>query len=267
MREPTRSIIGLLTDFGQQDHYAGVMKAVIASIAPDATVIDLSHAVPPQSVLAGQRLLRASLPYFPPGSIFLAVVDPGVGTVRRPMALRSGGHTFVGPDNGLFTPWLPGQAAIELAAAEYRLPVTSATFHGRDIFAPAAAHLAVGVPIDRLGPPLADPVLLHPLQAETRGDGTIVGEIVYVDRFGNLISNIAGVSGGTALFRDRELPLRHTYGSAQPGDLLAVAGSEGELEIAVRDGNAAAQLGAKPGERVTWSPRPPFAVRVGPGDF
>jgi len=205
-----RPVIGFLTDFGTTDHYVGVIKAVIAGIAPNALVIDISHAVPPQSVLAGQRLLRASVPYFLPGSIFLAVIDPGVGTTRRPMVLRSGGHTFVGPDNGLFTPWLPGEAAIELTAAEYRLPQTSATFHGRDVFAPAAAHLALRVPTDRFGPALTDPVLLHPPQAQTREDGTIVGEVVYVDRFGNLITNIAGMTGGKALFGDRELPVVST---------------------------------------------------------
>lgn len=247
-----RPVIGFLTDFGTTDHYVGVIKAAIAGIAPNALVVDISHAVPPQSVLAGQRLLRASVPYFPPGSILLAVVDPGVGSSRRPMALRSGGCIFVGPDNGLFTPWLPGEAAVELTSSEFRLPQTSATFHGRDVFAPAAAHLAVGVPIDRLGPALTDPVLLQPPRPETREDGTIVGEVVHVDRFGNLITNIANVRGGTALFRGRELPALSTYGMAGPGDLLALFGSEGELEIAVRDGSAAAALGAGVGEPVVW---------------
>jgi S-adenosyl-L-methionine hydrolase (adenosine-forming) len=247
-------VIALLTDFGQQDHYVGVMKAVIAGIAPDAVVIDISHAVPPQSILAGQRLLRASVPYFPPGSIFLAVVDPGVGTARRPLAVRAGAHTFVGPDNGLFTPWLPGDVAIELTAPECRLAQTSSTFHGRDVFAPAAAHLAAGLPIDRLGPRLTDPVLLQAPQPRVRRDGTIVGEIVYVDHFGNLITNITGITGGTTLFRDRQLPLRATYGSAGPGEVLALIGSEGELELAVRDGSAAAQLRAHLGEQVTWCP-------------
>jgi S-adenosylmethionine hydrolase len=134
------------------------------------------------------------------------------------------------------------------------LPHTSATFHGRDVFAPAAAYLAAGVPIERLGPPLPDPVQLEPPNVTVREDGTIVGEVVYVDRFGNLITNIAGVTGGKALFGDRELPVVSTYGSASPGQLLALVGSEGELEIAVRDGSAAAELDATPGEQVTWRP-------------
>src|SRR5437867_8243629 len=169
----TRRVIGLLTDFGLADHYVGVLKAVIAGIAADAQLIDTSHAVPPQSILAGQRLLKAAVPCFPPGSVILAVVDPGVGTSRRPMAIRHAQHTFVGPDNGLFTPWLDGEA-VELSAREYRLATVSSTFHGRDIFAPAAAHLALGLPLDKFGPPLADPVRLSPPEARRRLDGTIV---------------------------------------------------------------------------------------------
>ncbi|HEX6511444.1 MAG TPA: SAM-dependent chlorinase/fluorinase [Chloroflexota bacterium] len=249
-----RSIIGLLTDFGLADHYVGVVKAVIAGIAPEALVIDISHAVPPQSVLSGQRLLRASVPYFPPQSVFLAVIDPGVGTSRRPMALRSAGHTFVGPDNGLFTPWLPGESSIELTSPEYRLAETSATFHGRDVFAPAAAHLALGVGLERFGPLLLDPVQLLPPFAATLQDGTIQGEIAYVDYFGNLITNIAGGRGGVVLWRGKELPVRPTYGAAEPGELLALTGSQGDLELAVRDGSAARELGVRAGEPVSWRP-------------
>jgi S-adenosylmethionine hydrolase len=249
-----RPVIGLLTDFGLEDHYVGVMKAVIAGITPDALVIDISHAVPPQSILAAQRLLRASVPYFPSGSVLLAVVDPGVGSDRRPMALRSGGHTFVGPDNGLFTPWLPGDWAVELTVPEYCLPDVSATFHGRDVFAPAAAHLAAGVPIDHLGPPLTDGVRLEPPAPKRRQDGTIVGEVTHVDRFGNLVTNISAMRGGRVRFRKHDLPVRTTYASAEPGHLLALIGSEGELEIAIRDGSAAARLDAKTGEQVTWRP-------------
>src|SRR5438067_2472519 len=147
------------------------MKAVIAGIAPDAQLIDISHAVPPRSILAGQRLLKAAVPYFPPGSVFLAVVDPGVGTSPRPMAIRHGEYTFVGPDNGLFTPWLDGEA-VELSAPEYRLATISSTFHGRDVFAPAAAHLALGLPLEKLGPPLVEPMRLSPPAARKLPDGT-----------------------------------------------------------------------------------------------
>ena len=249
----TKPVIGLLTDFGLQDHYVGVLRAVIAGIAPEALVVDVSHAVPPQSILAGQRLLRASVPYFPAGSIFLAVVDPGVGTSRRPMAVHRAERYFVGPDNGLFTPWLDGQA-VELTAPEFRLPNVSATFHGRDVFAPAAAHLALGVPLERFGPPLTDPIRLDPPLPRTLPDGTIVGEIGYVDRFGNLITNITGVSSGAVRFRERELPLRATYGEAAPGELLALLGSDCEVEIAVRDGNAALALQALAGEQIISRP-------------
>jgi S-adenosylmethionine hydrolase len=250
---PPRPIIGLLTDFGQQDQYVGVMKAVIAGIVPDALVIDVSHAVPPQSVLAGQRLLRASVPYFPPDSVILAVVDPGVGGSRRPMALRSGERILVGPDNGLFSPWLPGELAVELANPVYRLPSVSSTFHGRDVFAPAVAHLALGLSLQELGPPLSNPVLLKPPEPVKLPDGTIVGEVVYVDHFGNLITNISARTG-TAAVAGIELPLLTTYADAGPGQLLALAGSDDELEIAVRDGSAAQKLGSGAGTRVSWRP-------------
>lgn len=248
-----RPVIGLLTDFGLQDHYVGVMKAVIASIAPEALTIDVSHDVPPQNVLAGQLMLRSAMPYFPAGAVFLTVVDPGVGTARRPMALSGGQWTFVGPDNGLFTPWLDGGQAVELTSAEYRLPEVSSTFHGRDVFAPAAAHLALGVELSRLGPPLADPVRLDPPRPVEHEDGTIDGEIVYVDRFGNLISNIAlAEARGTAQFLNLELPVQPTYGAAERGKPLALVGSDGCLEIAVRDGSAAQLLEVGVGQPVRW---------------
>ncbi|HLY66161.1 MAG TPA: SAM-dependent chlorinase/fluorinase [Chloroflexota bacterium] len=255
-RQPNRPVVGLLTDFGLQDHYVGVVKGVIAGIAPGIQVVDISHAVTPQSILAGQRLLLASVPYFPPGSVFLAVVDPGVGTARRPLALRSAGCSFVGPDNGLFTPWLESDwQAVELIAPALRLPVVSSTFHGRDVFAPAAAHLALGMPLERFGPRVTDPVRLLPPEPLRRDDGTIVGEVVYADHFGNLITNVRPPSvSGAARFRDRQLRLAPTYGSAAPGELLALLGSEGELELAIRDGNAAQQLQASAGERVEWLP-------------
>ncbi|HLG71436.1 MAG TPA: SAM-dependent chlorinase/fluorinase [Chloroflexota bacterium] len=250
-----RPVIALLTDFGLEDHYVGVMKAVIAGIAPEANVVDISHAVPPQAILAGQRLLQASVPYLPDGAIVLAVVDPGVGSERRPMALRSGRLTFVGPDNGLFTPWLPGEVAVELTAPEFRLPEVSATFHGRDVFAPAAAHLAAGVPLEKLGPKLADSVRLDPPRPRTAQDGTIQGEVVYVDHFDNLITNIGGVRGGTARIRGHDLPVQATYSAVNPGELLALIGSDGALEVAMRNGSAAAYLSAEAGEPVTWRPR------------
>jgi S-adenosylmethionine hydrolase len=255
-RTSTR-FIALLTDFGLTEHYVGVMKGVIAGIAPAAATIDISHHVPPQSVLAGQWLLRASVRYFPPASVILAVIDPGVGTSRRPLAMLSGGRFFVGPDNGLFTPWFSGDwQAIELRSAGHRLPAVSATFHGRDVFAPAAAYLAAGTSLADLGPPLTDPVRLLPPEPVNGGSGTIVGEIVYVDHFGNLISNIAAEPHGLVLIKGCRLPVRETYEAVAPGEALALVGSEGQLEIAVRNGSAATTLQAGPGERVAWSPAP-----------
>lgn len=231
----------------------GVMKGVVAGIAPEAQVIDINHQAPPQSILAGQLELRASVPYFPAGTIFLAIVDPGVGTARKPMALRSADCTFVGPDNGLFTPWLPGEQAVELSNADYRLPRVSHTFQGRDIFAPAAAYLAAGVPMERFGRPLDQPVRLEPPLPARLPDGTIEGEVIYVDHFGNLITNIEA-SGGTATVDGQELTLQRSYASAEPGKLLALTGSEGALEIAVRNGSAAEQLSIGIGLRVVWKP-------------
>ena len=249
--------IALLTDFGQTDHYVGVMKGVIASIAPDSPTVDISHNVPAQSILAGQWLLRASSRYFPDDTIFLAVIDPGVGTERRPMALQAEGQIFVGPDNGLFTPWLEGDwQAVELTAERYRLPRVSGTFHGRDVFAPAAAHLASGNPLAAFGPPINDPVRLAPARAIKRSDGTVEGSIVYIDRFGNLISNIdaPGNRAGHVLIAGLELPLRLTYGQAAPDQPVAVTGSEGTIEVAVRDGNAAQRLELGIGQPVLWRP-------------
>lgn len=249
-----RSTIALLTDFGTQDHYVGVMKGVIAAIAPEANVIDISHALPPWSILAGQQLLRASVRYFPPDTVFLAIVDPGVGTSRRPLALSSSGHVFVGPDNGLFTPWLPGDQVVELTSADYRLAPVSSTFHGRDVFAPAAAHLALGTPLDQLGPPLVDPVRLEPPAPKNLPDGTIEGEVVYVDSFGNLITNVQAAAAGSAVVDGCAYPVCETYGSAASGELLALIGSGGQLEIAVREGSAAHRLGVGVGLRVVWKP-------------
>ena len=168
-----RPVVALLTDFGLAEHYVGVMKGVIASITPDAQLIDISHAVPPQDVLAGQWLLRASVRCFPPGTVFLAVVDPGVGTRRRPLGLRSAPWLFVGPDNGLFTPWLDRADVVELRETRFRLPEVSATFHGRDIFAPAAAFLARGEPLTGFGPSISDAIRLEPPAPARRDDGTM----------------------------------------------------------------------------------------------
>ncbi|MGH7397764.1 MAG: SAM hydrolase/SAM-dependent halogenase family protein, partial [Candidatus Rokuibacteriota bacterium] len=156
-------VITLTTDFGLRDPFVGIMKGVLLSICPSARLVDLTHEVPPHDILAGGLALEAATPFFPPGTVHLAVVDPGVGSARRAIAVRAGGYHLVGPDNGLFTFALEGAGwtAVSVTAPEYRLAEVGRTFHGRDIFAPAAAYLAAGVPLERLGPPVSDPERLR----------------------------------------------------------------------------------------------------------
>ncbi len=185
-------IVTLLTDFGLEDEYVGVMKGVILSIAPQVRLVDLTHSVPPQDVRRAALILMNAAPYFPPDTVHLAVVDPGVGTERRPIAVRTGRGTFVGPDNGLFSFVLAEMetwTAVELREPAYRLPLVSTTFHGRDIFAPAAAHLASGVPVEALGPVVNNLATL-PLPRLEIGESSLEGEILYADRFGNLVTSI-----------------------------------------------------------------------------
>ncbi|HEX3982531.1 MAG TPA: SAM-dependent chlorinase/fluorinase [Acidisoma sp.] len=259
--------IVLLTDFGYQDHYAGVMRGVIATIAPGATVIDLTHGIPPQSVTAGALAFAQSWRYFPPRSIFVGVVDPGVGTARLPIALETAaGARFIGPDNGLLT--LAADAAglkraVELRDTRYRLGVVSATFHGRDVFAPAAAHLARGVRLASLGPPAPSLIRIDPMAGVVAGDDTLRGSIIYIDGFGNLVTNLdrarlaslkTRFRGGRLLARIRRgapIPILSAYGDAALGAPLATVGSFDLLEIAVRDGSAAAHFGATLGIAVT----------------
>lgn len=270
-------LITLTTDFGLQDHYVGVMKGVIAGIAPQARVIDLCHAVPPQDIARGAYVLAASCRYFPPGTIHVAVVDPGVGSERRALAVEAGGWRWVAPDNGLLgwvfealaelglavgAPEGPawrlggGARAVVLEAREYQLPERSQTFHGRDVFAPVAAHLAKGVPLQRLGPPTAT-LLRLPRRLPERTPTGWRGEVLHLDRFGNLVTNLraAHCLGGACRVRvaGREIAgLSPSY--AAMAELGAIIGSDGYLEIAVPGGNAAALLGAGPGTPVEVEP-------------
>ncbi len=257
--------IAMLTDFGYRDHYAGVMRGVIASIAPAAPVIDITHGIPAQSVTAGALILRESRRYFPPKTIFVAVVDPGVGTARRPIAVEtSSGARFIGPDNGLLWPAVEQagyRRAVELRSTRYRLKNVSATFHGRDIFAPAAAHLWLGERFTALGPTLKQIEKLALREVEQSSEA-LSGSIIYVDGFGNLVSNIDRLSferfqacfPSQTLFVTIEtgspIELRETYGDAPEGTLLALFGSFQMLEIAVRGGSAAERLAVRPGARV-----------------
>ena len=251
--------IALLTDFGYRDHYVGAMKGVIAGIAPAATIIDITHGVPAQSITAGALALRESWRYFSRGTIFVGVVDPGVGTARLPIAIATRARaTFVGPDNGLLA--LAAKEAkiarvVQLSTPRYRLERVSSTFHGRDIFAPAAAWLWRGVALTKLGPAVKKIVPLELPSAHVSHD-EIVGTVIYQDSFGNLVTSISRDSvtrlmnaspsrkvcvkiGGSA-----PMPVLGAYGEAREGATLATFGSFELLEIAVRDGNAAARFGS-----------------------
>ena len=267
-RENSASPIALLTDFGYRDHYVGVMKGVIHKIAPGAQIIDITHGIPPQSIAAGAIAIEQSWRHFPQRTIFVAVVDPGVGTSRLPIAVETAaGARFIGPDNGLL--WRVVEEAglrraVELRSPRYRLSEVSETFHGRDIFAPAAAHLWRGVRLGAMGPPLGalvKPAAVLPGVVERRNE--IAGTIVYVDGFGNLITNIdrecferfasrfRGFRLSVRIARRAPIEIRKAYGEADAGDPLATFGSFERLEIAVRDGSAAEKLAARIGALVT----------------
>jgi S-adenosylmethionine hydrolase len=242
-----------------RDPFVGIMKGVILSICPAARLVDLTHDLPPQDILAGALALEAAVPFFPPGSVHLAVVDPGVGTARRALALRVDGRYLIGPDNGLFT-LVFGSAqwtAVALTAPEYRLAEVSRTFHGRDIFAPAAAYLAAGVPMERLGPRVTDPVRLSLPGCRLDG-GWLVGEILDVDHFGNLVTSIpaarlealAGQGPAVLEVAGRRLRVVGSYDEGDEAVPAAVAGSTGRLEIFVKAGSARAVLAAGRGAPV-----------------
>lgn len=241
-------LVSLLTDFGCRDSYVAEMKAVLLSAVPSVQLVDLTHEIPPGNVLAAQYILARTWARFPSGSVHLAVVDPGVGSRRRAIAVASADHYFVGPDNGLFTPVLDGATVVELTVPENAAP----TFHGRDVFAPAAARLVMGEGVEKLGTPVADPIRLSPPQPVVEGE-RVRGAVIYVDRFGTLITNIGGeLAAGKAAVEIRGIavPLRRTFADVEPGELVAFVGSGGTVEIAIRDGAAAAELDAGVGEAV-----------------
>lgn len=254
-------LVTLLSDFGSEDWFVGTMKGVIVGIAPTARLIDITHGIPHHDVRAGAFALRASASYFPRGTIHVAVVDPGVGSDRAPIAVYAGGQYFVGPDNGLLS-W-----AVEACGADdiYRidnpavtLAARSSTFHGRDIFAPAAAHLATGLPLARLGSRKADMMALPWPEPMACTDGTIKGEVVYIDRFGNAITNLpheelVGRRGLLALPDGSHVPVCDFYQSMPEGEPLAVHGSTGFLEVAINGGKAADQLHLAAGSPVILS--------------
>ncbi|MFQ5590924.1 MAG: S-adenosyl-l-methionine hydroxide adenosyltransferase family protein [Phycisphaerae bacterium] len=249
-------IVTLTTDYGSRDHYAGVMKGVMLSIAPRVTLVDITHEVEPQNVLHAAFVLRRIWQWYPPGTIHLAVVDPGVGSERRILVGRYDGRYVVAPDNGLVTLVhrdLPAEALRYVESTRYVLRKRSATFHGRDIMAPVAAHLASGVQICEFGPPAANVELLAVEHLARSTGGAIHGRVLHVDRFGTLITNIteAQLAAGPDKHRSVEVfvngtavgPLRSTFCDVPTETPLALVGGSGMLEIAVNCGNAAELFG------------------------
>ena len=244
-----RPIITLTTDFGTADGYVGEMKGVLLSRVPDADVVDITHDVPPQDIESARLALAHVWRRFPRGTIHLAVVDPGVGSSRAGLAVASDDRFLVGPDNGVLSPALlvAGARAVSLPVP----PAASATFHGRDVFAPAAAALARGEALDGLGVDAPHPIVRRTPEATRRADGAIDGEVILIDRFGNAITNLIALRGGAVEIGSRRIPIRRSYAESEIGALVAVVGSTGFVEIAVREGNAQRVLGLERGARVT----------------
>lgn len=263
MAAPPSGIVTLLTDFGVLDAYVGIMKGVLHTRAPELRdVVDLTHGVAAQDVLGGAFQLLHAWRWFPEGTVHVAVVDPGVGSDRRIVAARHGGHLFLAPDNGILAPVVGADAEVRVLDVErFALPDRSSTFHGRDVFAPTAAAMASGTPFEELGEPGALAVELTFPEPRRDGDDW-TGEVLLVDRFGNLVSNLPasvleGSTDGRTDWRvdvaGRDVPVLGTYADAGPGELLALVDSFGQLEVARRGGDAAGLLGCGRGE--------PFVLR------
>ena len=259
-----RPVIALLTDFGTRDHYVGAMKGVALGICPDAVFVDITHDIAPHDVLAAALELAASYRYFPPGTIFVVVVDPGVGSGRRAVAAEAGGCRFVAPDNGVLTIVFretPPKRIVELTERRYARPTVSRTFEGRDRFVPVAAWLAKGIDLSGLGRALTSWHTLavpEPALAEDR----IVGEVLRVDRFGNLVTNVErrifehfADGGGIEIVAGTQTvgKVVATYADAEPGAICALVGSSEHLEVAVNGGSAARHLDLARGARITIS--------------
>jgi len=257
-------IVTLLTDFGTRDHYVAAVKAVLLSVNPSIQLVDITHEIRPQNILEGAFVLGSAFKHFPEGTIHLAVVDPGVGGKRQGLAAATERHLFVGPDNGLFD-WAfslePPRQVVALENPDYRLPQPSAVFHGRDIFAPAAGHLSTGLALEKLGPPL-DYQMRLPGRLVFQGQKELQGEIIYVDRFGNLISNIEIplAPGGrhlqdlqVYLGREQVLVGPTTYEEGPPLRPFALIGSSSLLEVSVRNGSAREVTGCSVGTSILVS--------------
>jgi S-adenosylmethionine hydrolase len=261
------TVVALLTDFGHQDHYVGAVKGAILTICPEAVLVDLAHEIPAHDVAAGAFALAAAWRAFPRDTVFLAVVDPGVGSARRALALEAEGRRFVGPDNGILSlarADAEGPQALHQITnpSLFRVDV-SATFHARDVFGPVAGHLARGLPVSDVGPPVSDPVEIPQPALRSLGPSEWEATVLHVDRFGNLITNLqrrelesilASVendwSDVVVVVEGEILPLARTYADVPEGEGCALMGSTGRLEVAIHRGNASRLLGASTGAPV-----------------
>ena len=276
MADSPTNIITLTTDFGLSDHYVGAMKGAILSVNPRATIVDITHDVQPQRVEEGCFLLGNAWPYFPPGSIHVAIVDPGVGGGRRALVLETPAAFFVGPDNGILSAALPDTArprgyrgiarpvrlpqeyaAVTVSSPDYVRQPPSATFHGRDVFAPVAAHLTLGVAVDSFGERVSSILALPVPRAARKSDGSLAGRVIHVDRFGNLVTNVRAVDiGGSDVTIEVGGVVLHglatTYGEGD--EPVALTGSSGYLEVALPSGSAAQLLDADVEAPVTVRP-------------
>ncbi len=256
-------IITLTTDFGSSDLYVGIMKGVILNINPDVHIVDITHAIPPQDIRAAAFIIDAAYRYFPPDTIHVIVVDPGVGSSRQAIVCQTETASFVCPDNGILSHiFCCGETAYRAVAVDnsaYCLPQISHTFHGRDIFAPVAAHLSKGIPLNELGQPINDPVRF-PILTPQVTEKELIGQVIWIDQFGNLITNISHeMLESFVMQRDFAITaknveihgLNRSYAESAVGAFLAIVGSFGRLEISINQGNASRVLRLQRGDRVT----------------
>jgi S-adenosylmethionine hydrolase len=261
------TVITLLTDFGTRDGYPGVMKGVIWKIAPGVQIADITHSIKPQNIMHGALALARTAPFFPSGTIHVAVVDPGVGTQRRPIGLKLGDHFFIGPDNGLFTLVLERAEAnhdaiqiVHLDKSEYWLPAISRVFHGRDIFSPCAAHLAIGVALSDLGTQIDDPIRLNYPHPVSIPGGGLRGQVIEIDTFGNCSTNIESshlfpIGDVSVRVADQRIDgLVNTFGDRPEGTLIALYGTAQDLIISIVNGDAAHSLNISIGDCVEVYP-------------
>jgi S-adenosylmethionine hydrolase len=256
-----RAVITLTTDFGLQDPFVGIMKGVILNLSPSAQIIDITHGIEPQNILQAAWMLESAHSYFPKNTVHLVVVDPGVGSERRPIAVKNKSATFVGPDNGVLTSVIePSSSVYELNEKKYFLNTLSSTFHGRDVFAPCAAWIAKGTALSRMGRKITDPHLLD-LPQPTIQKNTLTGEIIFIDGFGNLISNISSELLNTTFQLNDPLTLKigktriqdfaSHYSQCKKGEIGCLINSWGKVEIFCRDGHAANKLKCRVGDPLT----------------